>query len=585
MNPALAGAAVAAVCLATVLLGTVGMRLSRTTSDFYVASRSVGPWWNASAISGEYLSAASFLGIAGLILAYGVDMLWYPVGYAAGYLVLLLFVAAPMRRSGAYTLPDFAEERLGSLPVRRICTVLVITICWLYLLPQLQGAGLVLQTVTGAPPWVGTVVVAAVVLGNVAAGGMRSVTFVQAFQYWFKLTALLAPLVLILLLWGGGPATGGTTDLSGAEYPTTREQVSLTVAQDVTVDAPQAATVQVAGTLDEAAVDGEVMLEAGRHTFGAGTELTLPAGTVVPQRVGAATVDNWSWLRPLHGASSGDYPLYATYSLILATFLGTMGLPHVIVRFYTNPDGRAARRTTVGVLGLVGLFYLLPTAYGVLARQFAPDLLVTGRTDTAVLLVPERVLGGTLGQALAALITAGAFAAFLSTSSGLVVSVAGVLGQDVLGRLPAVRGFRLATVAAVAVPCTLSILAVRLPVADAVGLAFAVAASSFCPLLLLGIWWRGLTVAGAATGLLVGGGAATLAVLITIVDPDHRGWLGAALQQPAAWAVPLAFVTMVTVSLATRRSVPAGTARALARMHTPERLTARRAGTDRSSHR
>ena len=104
--------AVLAVTVTTVAIGTWGLRFSRTTSDFFVASRSVRPALNASAIGGEYLSAASFLGVAGLVLAFGTDMLWYPVGYTAGYLVLLVLVAAPLRRSGAYTLPDFAEIRL-----------------------------------------------------------------------------------------------------------------------------------------------------------------------------------------------------------------------------------------------------------------------------------------------------------------------------------------------------------------------------------------------------------------------------------------------------------------------------------------
>src|SRR3954447_23558466 len=104
--------AVVLVCLATVGGGAGGLRLSRTPSAFYAAGRAVTPRWNASAIGGEYLSAASFLGVAGLVLALGVDMLWYPVGYTAGYLVLLVLVAAPLRRSGAYTVPDFAEIRL-----------------------------------------------------------------------------------------------------------------------------------------------------------------------------------------------------------------------------------------------------------------------------------------------------------------------------------------------------------------------------------------------------------------------------------------------------------------------------------------
>src|ERR671918_1626083 len=111
--------AVVAVTLATVAIGLYGLRVARTTSDFLVASRVVSPGWNAAAIGGEYLSVASFLGVAGLVLKFGVDMLWYPVGYAAGYLVLLLLVAAPLRRFGAYTIPDFAEGRLDSIPLRR----------------------------------------------------------------------------------------------------------------------------------------------------------------------------------------------------------------------------------------------------------------------------------------------------------------------------------------------------------------------------------------------------------------------------------------------------------------------------------
>ena len=191
--------AVATVAVATMAVRALGLRRARTTSDFYVASRAVTPGWNAAAIGGEYLSAASFLGIAGLVLAYGFDVLWYPVGYTAGYLVLLALVAAPLRRSGAYTLPDFAEIRLGSALVRRMASVLVVLIGWLYLVPQLQGASLTLQTQTGAPRWVGGLVVCAVVLTAVGVGGMRSITFAQAFQFWLKFTALLVPAIVVLI--------------------------------------------------------------------------------------------------------------------------------------------------------------------------------------------------------------------------------------------------------------------------------------------------------------------------------------------------------------------------------------------------
>ncbi|MBG0831076.1 cation acetate symporter [Planomonospora sp. ID67723] len=491
MSTAYGVTAVVLVVLAAVLIGAFGIRLSRTTSDFYVASRTVSPLWNASAIGGEYLSAASFLGIAGLILAYGADMLWLPVGWTGGYLVLLVLVSAPLRRSGAYTLPDFAEARLESMAVRRMASVLVVLIGWLYLMPQFQSAGLVLRTVTGAPVWVGGLLVAAVVAVNVMSGGMRSITFVQAFQYWLKLTALAVPAVFLLMAWRADGSPG--------------------------LSAHDAAT----------------------------------------------------WALPLAG--DREYGVYSTYSLILATFLGTMGLPHVLVRFYTNPDGRAARRTTLVVLSLLGAFYLLPAVYGALGRIYTPGL---DRSDTVVLTLPGRLVGGMAGDLLTALVTAGAFAAFLSTSSGLTVSVAGVIGQDILKG--GVRSFRTAAVLAVIVPLGLAVSARSLPVADVVGLAFAVAASSFCPLLVLGIWWRRLTSAGAMAGLLTGGGLACGAVLATIAGGPHTGLTGALLAQPAAWTVPVSFTVMVVVSLLTPGRIPPGVARTMVRLHTPETLNVNR---------
>ncbi|GAA2658838.1 cation acetate symporter [Streptomyces aculeolatus] len=586
MNTVQPAVAVAVVCVATALFGVYGLRPGRATSDFYVASRAVTPLQNASAIGGEYLSAASFLGIAGLVLAYGADMLWYGVGYTAGYLVLLAFVAAPMRRSGAYTVPDFAEARLQSRRVRQLASVLVVLIGWLYLLPQLQGAGLTLRTVTGAPLWVGPVAVAAVVMTTVASGGMRSVTAVQAFQYWLKLTALAVPVIFLLLAWRADGAPWPDADAP----PRFRDTTTVTVHQAVDVRVEDPVRVTVHGRLDGERLDGErVRIGPGVHAIGAETRVRFPAGADVPHPVDEEPVDGLNWTRPLSGT---EHPGYGTYSLLIATLLGTMGLPHVIVRFYTNPDGPAARRTTWTVLWLLAAFYLLPPLYGALGRLYTPELLMTGRTDATLLLLPDRLLGGGPGAAvLGTLLTAGAFAAFLSTASGLTMSVAGVLGQELerrrARRVTAPPGkaadaraevratvlrLRLAGVAAAAVPCVASLVVVERPVADVVGLAFAVAASSFCPLLLLGIWWRGLTPQGAAAGLLTGGGAALATVAATMFGVQLGGWPGALLARPAAWTVPLAFAVMVGVSWATRRSVPSGTAHALLRLHAPESL-------------
>ncbi|MFC9125399.1 cation acetate symporter [Streptomyces sp. NPDC057099] len=564
MNSGYAIPSVALVVVATVLVGAFGLRISRTTSDFYVASRTVGPRLNAAAISGEYLSAASFLGIAGLVLVQGPEMLWYPVGYTAGYLVLLLFVAAPLRRSGAYTLPDFAEARLASQAVRRLAGAFVVGVGWLYLLPQLQGAGLTLTVLTGAPDWLGGVIVAVVVTATVAAGGMRSITFVQAFQYWLKLTALLVPALFLVLAWQHDGAPRHAFD----EPATFREQRVVRVDDSIALTLDRPLTVTVTGTVDSRAhTDSRLELPAGTHHIERGTRLTFAAGATVP----AAERSGGGDLSPSQDEGRGERPLYATYGLILATFLGTMGLPHVVVRFYTSPHGVAARRTTVVVLGLIGAFYLLPPVYGALGRLYAPELTLTGDPDAAVLLLPDRMIGGVGGDLLGALVAGGAFAAFLSTASGLTMAVAGVLTQDVLPSR-GVRHFRLGTVLAMAVPLVASVLVGGLPVADAVGLAFAVSASSFCPLLVLGIWWRRLTPPGAAAGMLVGGGSALLAVAATMAGYPGKGALHALLAWPALWSVPLSFLTMILVSLATPGRVPPGTAAVLARFHLPEEL-------------
>jgi cation/acetate symporter len=424
--------------------------------------------------------------------------------------------------------------------LRRLATTFVLFIGCLYLLPQLQGAGLTFSTVTGGSYAWGALLVAVVVTANVAFGGMRANTFVQAFQYWLKLTALAVPMIFLILQWqsDGRPAA---TPPAGAVFP--------------------AATTVV--------VEREAVLD-GTRPVQAGETLHFDAGDPVPH---VSTVDvrfGADWLLP-----GGELGLFATYSLILATFLGTMGLPHVLVRFYTNPDGASARRTTLVVLAMVGIFYLLPTLYGVLGRIYTPQLLMTGRTDAVVLLLPEAALGGGhLGRLLGALVTAGALAAFLSTSSGILTSVAGVIFTDVLrsGRNGSVRDFRVATVLAAAVPTVLSLYVSDMDVSQVVGLAFAVAASSFCPLLVLGIWWRGLTDIGAIAGIVAGGGAAMAAVLITVLGPPLSGGVAQLVEQPAAWTVPLAFLVMVSGSLLTNRRVPTDVGATMMRLHAPESL-------------
>lgn len=498
MRDPLSVLAVVVVCATTIALGAVGWRFARGTSDFYVAGRTVSPWRNASAIGGEYLSAASFLGVAGLLHARGVDLLWLPVGYTVGYLVLLALVAAPLRRSGAYTLPDFAELRLESKTLRRGCALLVVGIGWLYLLPQVQGAGLALRHVSGVPVWVGSAVVTVIIALNVIAGGMRSITLVQAVQYWLKLTAIAVPAFVLIAVWLG---------------------------------------------------DGAPQPEAPTH-----------------------------WWRPLVPATPFEHPVYTTYATILALCLGTMGLPHIVVRFYTNPDGVAARRTTVAVLVLLAIFYVFPPVYGYLGRVYLPEGSAPGGASI-VLELPGHVVGGLGGELLTALVAGGAFAAFLSTASGVAMSVAGAIDQDVLRRVLGrvtgwdghpVQSFRVAAGIGVLAPFVASLVLDTVALSTAIGHAFAIAAATFAPMLILGVWWRGLTAAGAGAGITVGALATIGAASWTILGEPPAGWVATLLGAPAAWATPLAVLVTVAVSLATPGSLPPRRHRTMARLHTPE---------------
>jgi Na+(H+)/acetate symporter ActP len=199
--------------------------------------------------------------------------------------------------------------------------------------------------------------------------------------------------------------------------------------------------------------------------------------------------------------------------------------------------------------------------------------------DSVVLALPNLLMPGRPGALLGALVAAGAFAAFLSTSSGLLVSVAGALSHDVMRG--GVGTFRLCAVIAGTVATVMALPVNRFSLGLLVGWAFAIAASSFCPLIVLGIWWRRLTWIGAMAGVLVGGGACCCAIIATMFGAATHGWGAALLGQPAVWTVPLAFSVMIATSLLTQRAIPPHVEHMMLRMHLPEGLIHRTFGTGR----
>jgi Na+(H+)/acetate symporter ActP len=549
----------------TIWMGFQSARKSRTVHDFFVAGRSVSVGWNASAISGEYLSAASFMGVAGMVMSSGYDALWYPVGYACGYLFLLLFIAGPLRRFGAYTIPDFAEGRYDSPVFRKIAVIFVLFIGFFYTMPQMKGAGTTLAYIfPGLPYAAGVVLVGAVITLNVALGGMKGITLVQAFQYWAKMFAISVPVFVLMAVYGHY----GEQLAANHARPQTETVAAATTDATTGLSAESAAARKQLG--EKAPKD-----EAWINPFG---PLTTKAAKAAQPAV-----------------DPQPYALLYTYSLIVALVCGTAGLPHILVRFYTNPDGVAAKRTTMWVMILIGTLYLLPPVFGVIGRNLLPELYAgvgAKGTDKIVLELPRLLNHGyaPLGSILSGITCAGAFAAFMSTFSGLLVSMTGALAHDVYGRMlrpkstpeQRMRMFRWCAVLLGGGAILAGMQVEPLQINFMVGQAFAIAAARYFPLLFMSVWWRRMTMKGAACGMLAGGCLAVAAISLTSFSDLKWVDLGTfwathpllriLCEQPAVWAVPVAIALMIVVSKLTSAEVPADSRMKMLVLHAPERI-------------
>ena len=571
----------------TLWMGFRSAKNSKTASDFFVAGRSVSVGWNASAISGEYLSAASFMGVAGMVMSSGYDALWYPVCYACGYLFLLLFIAGPLRRFGAYTIPDFAEGRFDSPMFRKIAVCFVLFIGFFYTMPQMKGAGVTLAYIfPGLPYWVGVVLVGAVITLNVALGGMKGITLVQAVQYWIKLFAITVPVFVLM-------AVVGYYNLQLQANHVTAPAAGVISEGDTSRTLEAAAEIARKPLVAKAPADTAWIAPFGPLT----TKAVNAAAAALPAEQRAAFLDE----------HQKPYSLVYTYSLIIALVCGTAGLPHILVRFYTNPDGVAAKKTTMWVMILIGVFYVFPPVFGVIGRNLMPELYSgVGAKGTGKVVHEQPTLVatkfGVVGSILSGITCAGAFAAFMSTFSGLLVSMTGALAHDVYGRMlrpkssPGERmvAFKFAAVLIGGVAVTLGCFVEPLEINFMVGQAFAIAAASYFPLLFMSVWWRGMTMKGAATGMLTGGLCALSAAALTnlgtlALDKGPMGkifsgfaplngfWaqhplLRILCEQPAIWSVPLAITLMVVVSKATAAQIPPDIRMKMLVLHAPEKL-------------
>ncbi len=458
-------------------------RRTRSTKEFYAAGRSVSALQNGLALAGDYMSAASFLGIAGLVAMKGYDGMIYATGWLVGWPALMFLIAEPLRNLGKYTFADVVAFRLRQTPVRIASAIGGILTVLFYTIAQMVGSGNLIKLMFGISYEAAVVIVGAIMLAYVLFGGMIATTWVQIIKAVLLLFGVTVLMVLVLAQYGFNPAT-----LYGA----------------------------VAERYGQAALE--------------------PGGLVT---------------NPVDAVSLG-----------LALMLGLLGLPHILMRFYTVPDAKAARISVLYATGFIGYFYIIIPIVGfgaatLVGREVIASIDAGG--NMAAPLLAEQ-LGGTpfLG-----FIAAVAFATILAVVAGLTLAGASALSHDIYVHVikgghaserEQVRVARWATVIFGSVAVLLGVVFKGQNVAYMVGLAFAIACSANFPALLMSIVWRRFTTAGAVASILTG---SILTVILIVLSPTiqvdilkHPAAIFP-LRNPAIVSMTVAFLVGILVSLMT----------------------------------
>jgi cation/acetate symporter len=452
---------------------------------FYAAGRQITGVQNGLAISGDYLSAASFLGIAGLIFLFGFDGFLYSIGFLVAFLTVMFLLAERMRNSGKYTIADVLAFRLRERPARSAAALGTLAVVAFYLIAQMVGAGVLIQALVGIDFTWAVIATGTFMLFYVVFGGMVATTWVQIIKAVLLMTGIIVMSIFVLAKVGGNP-------------------------------------IELFNRAEE----------QGGETFslGPGTFLASPIDTV---------------------------------SLGLALVLGTAGLPHILMRFFTVPNAKAARSSVVWAMFIIGFFYLLTTFIGFGARAFLGPEGEAATGTAGNLAAPELALflgggEGTFGGDLFLAVIAGvAFATILAVVAGLVLSASAAVSHDIWSNI--IRKGKdsdheevvVARIAAISIGVLAIVIAViggsGLNVSFMVGLAFAVAASANFPALLLALTWRRFNTTGAVTGVLMGVISAIFLVIVSPkvwpgADSDTGSPIGWTLANPGIVSIPLGFI-------------------------------------------
>jgi cation/acetate symporter len=601
---------------------------AKTSSGYYAAGGQIHWGVNGVAFAGDYLSAASFLGICGLIATVGYDGFLYSIGYLAGWVVALFVVAEPLKRLGKYTFTDAVDANYNSRGIKLAAAIstLVVSIC--YLIPQMVGAGVLVEPLLGIPHAWGVVMVGAIVITIVATAGMASTTWVQ-FLKGALLIFFSTILVGAVLVRGFStqPDQGGQVpfyEYAELDAVVTGEQIQVTEAGwEVLEQVPVKGGLLFVRLGHEGtqswwhAVEAEgglVLQEAqsvevradGRWINGApaspdnqlrqvgnlqqieGQQGTETGGLSPLSFLSIMTAEDTivrTWKSASFTAAAGDkvtayyfsdvsgdrvmrpglkFKVEGTWlerldflSLMLALFLGTAALPHILIRYYTVPSPASARKSTLVAIAAIGLFYILTLFMGLGAMVNA----VLNPADSNM---AAPLLARSFGELLFAIISAIAFATVLGTVSGLIVAASGAVAHDLLDRYmnvkmddrQKVRAGKIAAFVIGGIAILLGILFKGMNVSFLVGLAFAVAASANLPAIVMLLFWKRTTAKGIAASIVVG---IVVSLGLIAFSPELYTLYGLnpldapiPLNNPGIVSIPLSFLTLVVVSLLTK---------------------------------
>ena len=448
---------------------------THTTVEFYAANRSISGLQNGWAIAGDYLSAASFLGIAGLISLYGYDGFMYSVGFLMAYITVLLVIAEPCRNIGKYTLGDILAFRNNPKMSKTIAAITTITVSIFYLTAQMVGGGILVKTLIGIDYEVSVIAVGLLMLGYVVFGGMVATTWVQIVK---AILLVVASVVLVVLVWAPyGFSLPGF--LNGVvHYEGVQKQVAKLLGSAATNMTPE---------------------ELGQRFLEPGLFLKSPIDQI---------------------------------SLGLALVLGTAGLPHILMRFFTVPNAKEARKSVMWAMVIIGGFYLLTLFLGLgAAINVGPaNIIALDKGGNMAAPILAQYLGGgadsMLGNFFLAFVAAVAFATIVAVVAGLVLASASAMAHDIyVGVIRGdhatpdeqIKAARISTVIVGIIAIVIGIAAKGQNVAHLVGMAFAVAASSNLPAVLLTLHWKRCNTGGIVLGMLVG---AITAIALVMVSPN-----------------------------------------------------------------